>query len=103
MSLINDKDIRIAQFIITKLKVILTAFWKDEVCKKIEQHNEILQVILRREKEQSSQPGFTWRMHDEFIDQFQEFPVFFEPEMLHDHCLPSLMHVLSNVSYLFLI
>jgi hypothetical protein len=101
MSLIADKDLRIVQFVISKLKAILTAFWQDESCKKIEQHNEILQVILRREKELCALPGFTWRMHDDFIDQFQEFPVFFEAELLHDYCLPSLMQVLSNVFHSF--
>lgn len=103
LRLLNDKEIQVAQPVISNLTKILGVLYTDESCKKPDQHLEILNAILKRERELASDPNYPWRNHLEFIDQFQSFGSYFDPEQLHDLCIVNLTKSLNDVCHILML
>ncbi|KAJ3104653.1 Serine/threonine-protein phosphatase 4 regulatory subunit 4, partial [Physocladia obscura] len=98
LRLLSDSDIDVYEPLFKNIGIILKGFALDESGRKTAQFDELLFLILRKEREYASIPSqkLTWRIHHSLLQQFKYFIDYFDSEYIHDQCIPLLFKLLSD-------
>ncbi|TPX60767.1 hypothetical protein SpCBS45565_g07419 [Spizellomyces sp. 'palustris'] len=97
LKLFGDGEVEVYHQLFKHLGQILVQFAKDDACRKDTQLDDLLFLILRRERECAiNSARFFWRTHHDLLEQFRWFPDVFGPDLLYGHCVPLLFKLLSE-------
>ncbi|KAJ3227987.1 Serine/threonine-protein phosphatase 4 regulatory subunit 4, partial [Clydaea vesicula] len=94
--LLFDRELEVSQNIIKNLNLILNQFYFDEISRRTDQMNEVLFLILKKERDLASDYQYNWRIHEVFLSKFQLFTEYFDSEILFDHSVSLLIKLLSE-------
>ncbi|KAJ3127944.1 Serine/threonine-protein phosphatase 4 regulatory subunit 4 [Nowakowskiella sp. JEL0407] len=98
IQLLSESNISVFSALISNLSNTLGSFLLDESSRKETNADELLFLILRRERECLTNHDIKWRMHEELIKQFgtQKFAEYFEVDQLRDYCIPLMFKLFSE-------
>ncbi|KAJ3018864.1 Serine/threonine-protein phosphatase 4 regulatory subunit 4 [Thoreauomyces humboldtii] len=97
LRLFGDPDVEVYQQIHRHLGATLLQFSKDEASHRDTQLDDVLFLILRRERECATYTArHNWRLHQDLLAQFRYFPDVFGLDLLHGHCVPLLFKTLQE-------
>ncbi|KAL2913564.1 Serine/threonine-protein phosphatase 4 regulatory subunit 4 [Polyrhizophydium stewartii] len=96
--LLSAGSIEILQSVLPNLEAILKTYALDESSKGSPQLDEIMHVIVQRERECSASNFLAWRVHHEILQSFRLFPEYFDSDAVFEHCITPLFKILSEES-----
>ncbi|KAI8918170.1 armadillo-type protein [Powellomyces hirtus] len=95
--LFADPDVEVYQQVYKHLGLTLLQFVKHESASQDTQLEDVLFLILRRERECATYTSRNnWRLHQTLLEQFRYFPDVFGLDLLHGHCVPLLFKTLHE-------
>ncbi|KAI8809442.1 armadillo-type protein [Cladochytrium replicatum] len=95
LTLLGDSDRSVFATLCSNIGAILTHFSSDPTSRSIVLSDELLFLLLRKEREWAAD-AFGWRTHRELVLQFKAFPDFFSSHQISEHCVPLLFKLLHE-------
>ncbi|KAI9090280.1 armadillo-type protein [Phlyctochytrium arcticum] len=96
LRLFGDMETDVYRQLFKNLGKVLVQFGRDDASRKDTQLDDLLFLILRRERECATSARTNWRLHFDLLEQFRVFPEVFASELLTAHCVPLLFKLLSD-------
>lgn len=97
LKIIGDDDIKVFDKLLPNMDVIFRCFLMDNTVRVGSPFvDELLFVLLKKERECMAAPKFPWRTYHKLIEQFKFFTEFFESNLLQEQCVPLLFKLLTE-------
>ncbi|TPX35394.1 hypothetical protein SeMB42_g07189 [Synchytrium endobioticum] len=95
-SMMAETDVTVLSAVVKSLDTTLEQFSFDDDAKRSTTYDELLYAILRRERDCATHQKWGWRLHLNLLQQMRNFSEYFESDLVHDHCVPVLVKLLTE-------
>jgi hypothetical protein len=97
--LLMDDNVEVYQAIFKTMDTVLDIFSREPMWTRYDvEFNELLFMILKKDRACMLDARYHWRLHCELLTQFRNFTEYFDPEQIHNNVVPLLFSILLDVN-----